>query len=91
MRPEAAALAVTLQTDAYAALEKMQRTGVSRLPVVDDLGQLVGIVTLKDLLRFLRLKLELEGAAELEEGPRPAAGPGALPARPQGPSGARAA
>jgi hypothetical protein len=38
----------------------MQRTGASRLLVVDG-ARLVGLVSLKDLLRFLRLKLELEG------------------------------
>jgi Zn-dependent protease len=47
-------------TDAFAALEKMQRTGSTRLLVVDDRGELTGIVSLKDLLRFLELKLELE-------------------------------
>jgi len=42
----------------------MRRTGSSRLLVVDH-GQLVGMVSLKDLLRFLSLKIELEdtGAA----------------------------
>jgi CBS domain-containing protein len=38
----------------------MTRTGNSRLMVLDR-GQLVGVVTLKDLLRFLSLKLDLEG------------------------------
>jgi CBS domain-containing protein len=37
----------------------MQRTGSSRLLVTDG-DRLVGIVSLKDLLRFLDLKLELE-------------------------------
>jgi len=37
----------------------MQRTGSSRL-LVTDANRLVGIVSLKDLLRFLDLKLELE-------------------------------
>ena len=43
------------------ALAKMQRTGSSRLLVTDG-ERLVGIISLKDLLRFLNLKLELEGA-----------------------------
>jgi CBS domain-containing protein len=37
----------------------MQRTGSSRLLVTDG-DRLVGILSLKDLLRFLDLKLELE-------------------------------
>jgi len=46
--------------DALEAIATMQRSGQSRLLVVDG-GRLVGIVTLKDLLQFLALKLELEG------------------------------
>ena len=48
-------------TDALAALARMQRSDQSRLLVVDH-GSLVGIVTLRDLLDFLSLKLELEEA-----------------------------
>jgi CBS domain-containing protein len=46
-------------TDALEALGLMQRTGSSRLLVMDD-DHLVGIVSLKDLLHFLELKIELE-------------------------------
>ena len=35
------------------ALQKMQRSGVRRLPVVDGEGDLVGILTLDDLLKHL--------------------------------------
>jgi CBS domain-containing protein len=42
----------------------MQRSGSSRLLVTEG-DRLVGIVSLKDLLRFLDLKLELE----LEQSP----------------------
>jgi Zn-dependent protease len=52
---------VTPETDAVKVLSLMTRTGNSRLMVLDR-GQLVGVVTLKDLLRFLSLKLDLEGA-----------------------------
>jgi Zn-dependent protease/CBS domain-containing protein len=45
--------------DALAALAKMQQTGFSRLLVTDG-DRLVGIVSLKDLLRFLQMKMELE-------------------------------
>jgi CBS domain-containing protein len=37
--------------------QTMMETGVRRLPVVDDNGQLVGIVTLDDLLRVLGREL----------------------------------
>lgn len=51
---------VTVETDALAALSLMNRTGNSRLLVMDG-KQLVGIITLKDLLKYLALKLDLEG------------------------------
>jgi Zn-dependent protease/predicted transcriptional regulator len=46
--------------DATEALSKMHKNGSSRLMVVDD-GKLSGIISLKDLLRFLSLKMDLEG------------------------------
>jgi CBS domain-containing protein len=47
-------------TDAMKALAIMNRTGNSRLLVVDG-DHLVGIITLKDMLKFLNLKMDLEG------------------------------
>lgn len=61
MRRDLDALSISPKTDAMHALARMQSTGASRLLVVED-GQLVGIVSLKDLLRFFHLKLELESA-----------------------------
>jgi Zn-dependent protease len=59
------------QTDALEALAMMSRSGASRLMVVED-ERLVGIITLKDLLRFLALKVELEDdKATLTEPNRP--------------------
>jgi Zn-dependent protease/CBS domain-containing protein len=46
------------ETDAVKALSLMNRTGSSRLMVVDG-DRLVGIVSLKDMLKFLSLKVEL--------------------------------
>jgi Zn-dependent protease/CBS domain-containing protein len=46
-------------TDAIKALAMMNQSGVSRLMVVEN-GRLVGLVTLKDLLDFFSLKVELE-------------------------------
>jgi Zn-dependent protease/predicted transcriptional regulator len=45
--------------DAIKALGVMSRTGNSRLMVVED-GRLVGIITLKDIMGFLSVKLDLE-------------------------------
>ena len=45
--------------DALKALSVMSRTGNSRLMVVDD-GKLVGIITLKDIMGFISIKLELD-------------------------------
>lgn len=53
---------VHVDTDALVALSIMNRTGNSRLLVMDG-GRLVGIITLKDLLKLLALKLDLGGAA----------------------------
>ena len=62
------AVAIPPTADALDALTKMQRGGVSRLLVTEG-DRLVGIVSLKDLLRFLNVKLELEGSEK--SGPRP--------------------
>jgi CBS domain-containing protein len=43
----------TLDESVGEALQKMQRAGVRRLPVVDSDGDLVGILTLDDLLKHL--------------------------------------
>lgn len=45
--------------DATVALAKMRKNDISRLMVADG-GRLVGVITLKDLLDFLSLKIELE-------------------------------
>jgi CBS domain-containing protein len=52
---------VAPETDAMEALSKMSRTGSSRMMVVDG-EHLVGILALKDLLKFFSLKMELEDA-----------------------------
>ncbi|MEJ2068028.1 MAG: site-2 protease family protein [Deltaproteobacteria bacterium] len=50
---------VAPDTDAVKALALMNRTGVSRLMVTEG-DRLVGVITLKDLLKFLSLRMELE-------------------------------
>jgi CBS domain-containing protein len=45
--------------DAMKALSTMNKDGVSRLLVVRG-EKLVGVLTLKDLLKFISLKLDLE-------------------------------
>jgi CBS domain-containing protein len=54
------AITIPAAADALDALSKMQRIGLSRLLVTEG-DRLVGIVSLKDLLHFLDMKLELEG------------------------------
>jgi Zn-dependent protease/CBS domain-containing protein len=49
---------ISPETDAVKALSLMHRTGASRLMVVDG-DRLAGIVSLKDMLKFLSLKIEL--------------------------------
>jgi Zn-dependent protease/CBS domain-containing protein len=63
MRPDVEAVSLRPSADALQALTQMQRTDASRLLVTDN-GRLVGILSMKDLLRFLQLKLELEGDME---------------------------
>jgi CBS domain-containing protein len=48
-------------TDAVNALSRMRQTGLSRLLVADAAGRLLGVVTLKDMLKLLALKIELQG------------------------------
>lgn len=52
---------VAPDADAMEVLSRMSRNRSSRLLVVDG-GHLVGIITLKDLLEFFSLKIELEAA-----------------------------
>jgi CBS domain-containing protein len=67
MRRDLATVSIGPENDALRALERMQRTGLSRLLVIDE-DRLRGIVSLKDLLRFLDLKLDLErGDVRLED------------------------
>ncbi len=50
---------ISPQTDAMKVLSQMNQTGKSRFLVTDH-GQLIGVVTLKDMLKFLSLKIDLE-------------------------------
>ncbi len=53
---------IAAETGAGEALARMQKSGRGRLLVVDG-GRLAGVLSLKDLLRRLALKSELEGSA----------------------------
>jgi CBS domain-containing protein len=61
MRHDWKPITVSPDADALQALGRMQRMGSSRLLVTEQ-DHLVGIISLKDMLRFLNLKMELEGA-----------------------------
>ena len=67
---------ITPDEDAIHAFARMNRNDASRLMVVDH-GRLRGILTLKDLLKFLAVKLELEGenGGGAHEGPQNSLGP----------------
>ena len=60
MSPASPENTVDADLDAVEALAIMRRTGNSRLMVAED-GRLVGLVTLKDLLRLIAFKMDLEG------------------------------
>jgi Zn-dependent protease/CBS domain-containing protein len=52
---------ISPETDTLEAMTTMQRTGRSPLLVVDR-GQLVGVLSLRDLLEFLTFRLQFEGS-----------------------------
>ncbi len=56
---------ISPDSDAMTALTQMNATGNTRLMVVEG-NKLLGIVTLKDMLKFLSLKLDLEGGEKLD-------------------------
>jgi Zn-dependent protease len=59
MQRDLRSISIPPDADALEALGKMQRSGSTRLLVVEQ-GHLLGILSLKDLLQFLDLKMELE-------------------------------
>ncbi len=59
MVPRSDANCVGSATEATEALALMSRNGLSRLMIADD-DRLVGILTLKDMLDFIALRLDLE-------------------------------
>ena len=59
MKPCSAQNTIQPDADAVQALAKMNQNATSRLMVVDQ-GRLTGIIALKDMLKFLSYKVELE-------------------------------
>ena len=59
MRQDLKRITISPDADALEAMSRMRRIGASRLLVTEH-DQLLGTVSLRDLLRFLDLKLELE-------------------------------
>ena len=64
-QPCSAATAIAPDADAMEVLSTMNRTQNSRFLVMEG-DRLVGVVTLKDMLKFLSLKLELEEPKEAD-------------------------
>jgi Zn-dependent protease len=60
---------VSPEEEAVDVLSRIQRTGTSRLMVVRD-EKLEGVLTLKDLIQFLSLKLELEEGEDAAQAPQ---------------------
>jgi len=60
--------AVSQKADAINTLSLMNRTGNSRLMVVEG-NRLLGVISLKDMLRFMALKLDLEAGERITTGP----------------------
>lgn len=58
---------IDIREDAINALSTMNRTGNSRLMVLDN-GSLAGIITLKDMMKFLSVKLDLEENETIDSG-----------------------
>jgi CBS domain-containing protein len=59
MKPLTREVTTTPDTEAMKAMSAMSKNPIHRLLVLDR-DRLVGIVTMKDLMRFLSLKLDLE-------------------------------
>ncbi len=59
IRPCSETNTVSPETDAMKVLSQMNKTGNSRLLVTEQ-DRLIGIVTLKDMLKFLSMKIDLE-------------------------------
>ena len=74
MNRDVGAVSIAADADALDALARMRRLGVSRLLVAAG-DKLLGIVSLKDLLHFLDLKLELEAEKGAGDAPIGAADP----------------
>lgn len=58
---------IDIKEDAINALSTMNRTGNSRLMVLEN-NRLTGIITLKDMMKFLSVKLDLEENEPVEHG-----------------------
>jgi Zn-dependent protease/CBS domain-containing protein len=65
MQPCSAATAIAPDLDVMEVLSVMNRTGNSRFLVMEG-DRLVGVLTLKDVLRFLSVKLDLEEAQKVD-------------------------
>jgi Zn-dependent protease len=53
--------------EAAEALARMRRNDTGRLLVVDESGDLLGVVTLRDMLEYVSLRMELEEGARLAQ------------------------
>jgi Zn-dependent protease len=64
-QPASADNSISIDADALKALTVMNQTGNRRLMVIDEEGNLAGIITLRDLFQFISLKLDLAGESSV--------------------------
>jgi Zn-dependent protease len=70
MQTDLEPITLSADADAMQAFERMQRQGADRLLVTDQ-DRLLGLISLRDLIQFLNLKLELEGEESDKSPPSP--------------------
>jgi Zn-dependent protease/CBS domain-containing protein len=61
-------MSVSPDAEAITAFEQMQQHGFGRLPVVDDTGRLVGLISRTDLMRAVTL-IQSTGRSQVEDDP----------------------
>jgi len=67
MQPLSDGATLSQDADAMEALARINRQKRSRYLVIDESGELVGILTLKDLMDLLAIKMDLDTEADADE------------------------
>jgi Zn-dependent protease/predicted transcriptional regulator len=67
MTPIGPEITLSPDDDIPTTMEKMSTTGLGRLPVIDQTGSLVGIVSRRDVMNYLQIRSDLAGALRNNE------------------------